>query len=188
MPGAAGQPKPAPMRGPNAARHVRLIGLRADEPSRVDRVLSRTLFAEGATTAKCTVRTQPPGELPYFPLFDAGFTAADVIGWWQGRDFDLDIPSGAGNCVFCFMKGTRQLVALAAGPDERRRAGAPTDMGWWADFEQRHLRTAPRRDGYGVSRFGFFGVNTASFADLAAGSAELNGRYANGTPACDCTD
>ena len=175
------------MRGTDATLHVRLLGLRADEPRRVDRVLSRTLFAEGASTAACTVKTQPPGERPYFPLFDAGIDAAGVARYWQSRDFDLDIPSGAGNCVFCFMKGTRQLVSLGLSPDEHRKAGSPTDIGWWADFEQRHLRTAPRRNGSGTSQFGFFGVNSATFADIVDG-AETEGRYKNGTPACDCTD
>lgn len=175
------------MRGPNAALHVRLLGLRADEPSRVNRVLSRTLYAEGATTAACTVKTQPPGERPYFPLFDAGIEATEVTRYWKQRDFDLRIPEGAGNCVFCFMKGTRQLVRLGSTPDERRRPGTPTDIGWWSDLETRHLRTAPRRNGAGVSRFGFFGVNAASYADMAEGS-DPGGRYENGTPACDCTD
>ena len=175
------------MRGPEAALHVRLLGLRADEPSRVDRVLSRTLFAEGASTAACTVKTQPPGERPYFPLFDAGIDAEDVARYWRGRDFDLDIPNGAGNCVFCFMKGTRQLVSLGSSHDGRRTQGQPTDIAWWADFEQRHLRTAPRRNGSGTSRFGFFGVNSATFMDMVQG-VEYDGRYKNGTPACDCTD
>ena len=175
------------MRGSEAALHVRLLGLRADEPRRVDRVLSRTLFAEGASTAACTVKTQPPGERPYFPLFDAGIEAHDVAHYWRSRDFDLDIPNGAGNCVFCFMKGTSQLVSLGSTRDERRRSGSPTDIGWWADFEQRHLRTAPKRNGTGASRFGFFGVNSVSFADILDGSNH-EGRYKNGTPACDCTD
>ena len=185
VPGA----RPVPMRGPDAALHIRLLGLRADESNRVGRVLSRTLFAEGASTASCTVRTQPPGERPYFPLHEAGIDAAGVIDFWQRRDFDLGIPNGAGNCVFCFMKGTSSLVKLGAKPDARRRSGTPSDMDWWADFEERHLRTAPKRNGEGVSRFGFFGVNSATFADLASDAEPAAyGRYANGTPACDCTD
>ena len=180
--------RPAPMRGPDAVLHVRLLGLRADESNRVDRVLSRTLFAEGAATPRCTVRTQPPGERPYFPLHDAGIGAGDVLDFWERRDFDLDIPSGAGNCVFCFMKGTVSLVELGKRPDPRRRSMTPSDIGWWADFEQRHLRTAPKRDGEGLSHFGFLGVNSATFADLASGEQDPDGRYASGTPACDCTD
>ena len=179
---------PAPMRGPGAALHVRLLGLRADEDRRVSRVLSRSLFAEGATTAKCSVKTQPPGERPYFPLHEAGFVAGDVRSFWQRRDFDLDVPADAGNCVFCFMKGTRQLVELGRNVDPRRRAGAPSDIGWWADFEERHVRLAPKRGGTGISRFGFFGVNARPFADLAEGLTPQEDRYATGTPACDCTD
>ena len=181
--------RPVPMRGPDAALHVRLLGLRADEPSRVSRVLSRSLFAEGASTAACTVKTQPPGERPYFPLFDSGITAEDIAEYWDCReDFDLDIPEGAGNCAFCFMKGTRQLVTLAASSDERRRVGTPTDVRWWVDFEERYTRTAPRRNGDGTSRFGFFGVNSVTFAEIAVGVSTKGGRYENGTPACDCTD
>jgi hypothetical protein len=181
--------RPAPMRGPIARQHVRLLGLRADEPSRVSRVLSRSLFAEGATTAACTVKTQPPGERPYFPLFDAGLTSDDIVKYWQYRDdFDLHIPPGAGNCVFCFMKGTRQLAELACGTDERRRDGTPTDVRWWANFEERYSRTAPKRNGDGKSRFGFFGVNALTFAEIAVGIRTKGSRYEHGTPACDCTD
>lgn len=176
------------MRGPNAALHVRLLGLRADESRRVNRVLSRSLFAEGATTTRCSVKTQPPGERPYFPLHEAGFVSADVHSFWQRREFDLDIPQSAGNCVFCFMKGTRQLVELGRSRDLRRRSGTPSDIGWWADFEDRHVRLTPRRGGAGISRFGFFGVNSRPFSDLAVGEADKEDRYASGTPACDCTD
>ena len=175
------------MRGPNAVLHIRLLGLRADEPRRVDRVLSRTLFAEGASTAACTVKTQPPGERPYFPLYDAGIDAHAIARYWEDRDLDLEIPSGAGNCVFCFMKGTRQLISLGSLTDKRRLSNTPSDIGWWADFEQRHARTVPRRDGQGLSRFGFFGVNSVTFSEILHG-ADHEGRYMNGTPACDCTD
>ena len=123
-----------------------------------------------------------------FRFTTAGFVAADVHSFWQRRDFDLDIPPDAGNCVFCFMKGTRQLVELGRDSDPRRRSGTPSDIDWWADFEDRHVRSAPKRGGVGISRFGFFGVNARPFRDLADGVADKEDRYANGTPACDCTD
>lgn len=182
---------PVPMRGPSGAHHVRLLGLRADEPRRVDRVLSRALLAEGATSSYCTVRTQPPGERPYFPLFDSGFTEREVANYWRRKHrkgFALRIPKGAGNCVFCFMKGTKALSAMSRADDARRTAGTPTDIGWWADFEQRHARITPKRGGEGMSRFGFFGVNSISFAELADGADAPTDRYLKGTPACDCTD
>ena len=186
--GSAAEPRPAPMRGVDAVQHVRLLGLRSDEPRRVDRVLERCLYAEGATTPGCTVRTQPPGERPYFPLHHAGIDDDAVADFWRGRDFDLDIPPGAGNCSFCFMKGTKQLVELSVAPDRRRKPGAPSDIGWWAEIEQRHMRTVPRSNGDGISTFGFFGVNTGTFDDLAQGCTDGLSRYEQGTPACDCTD
>ena len=176
------------MRGPAAAQHVRLLGLRADEQRRIERVLSRALLAEGASTAACTVSTQPPGERPYFPLADWGYTEKEVLAFWEERDFDLDIPEGAGNCVFCFMKGTRQLVQLATANGSVGMSGTPSDIGWWADMESRYERIVPARIGPGVSRFGFFGVNSVGFKEIARGECSSGNRYANGTPACDCTD
>ncbi len=146
------------------------------------------MFAEGATTAQCTVRTQPPGEQPYFPLYDSGIEAADVACFWTACDFDLDIPEGAGNCVFCFMKGTRQLVELSNRSDPKREPGSPTDIEWWAQFERRHAREVQKRDGDGMSRFGFHGVNAKTFAEIAQGDFGPSSRYEYGTPACDCTD
>ncbi|MYH98638.1 MAG: hypothetical protein F4124_04325 [Acidimicrobiia bacterium] len=151
-------------------------------------MLVRTVFAEGATTSKCTVRTQPPGEQPYFPLYDSGIEAEDIAHFWTARDFDLDIPDGAGNCVFCFMKGTRQLVELSNRADLMQQKNTPTDIRWWAQFEERHARKAPRRDGAGMSRFGLLGVNAITFREIAQGDPGPSSRYEYGTPACDCTD
>lgn len=185
----AGTPGPsAPIRGMNAVLHVRLLGLRADESPRVDRVLSRTLFAEGATSAKCTVRTQPPGERPYFPLHDAGLDADSILQFWKSQPFDLEVPPGAGNCVYCFMKGTRILGTIASTEDPQRKSCTPTDINWWADLENRYARVTPARDGNGDSRFGFFGVNALSYTEVSINGLKRKGRYATGTPACDCTD
>ena len=75
--------------GPDAAQFVTLLGLRADEERRVNRVLSRSLFAEGAGGRECSIRTQPPGERPCFPLFDAGWGEAEIDAFWQSQDFAL---------------------------------------------------------------------------------------------------
>ncbi len=161
--------EPAAMWGVGAALHVRLIGLRADERSRVNRVMSRSVFAEGAVTARCRVKNQPPGEMPYFPLHDGGLTSSDIADYWTAQDFDLDIPDGAGNCVFCFMKGTRQLVSLNRTADADRKAGRPSDMGWWAALEGSYARILPARNGSGTTTFGFLGIRAPTYADLAGG-------------------
>ena len=173
--------------GPNAAEFVTLLGLRSDEKRRVDRVLGRSLFAEGAGGRECAIRTQPPGERPYFPLFDSGWSAESVADYWAARD-PVDIPAGASNCVFCFMKGTKQLQELANSPDANRECGTPSDIAWWDQMERRYRREVPSRDGCGVSKFGFLGVKGPTFAQVADSSTELGGRYSNGSPACDCTD
>ena len=187
-PWRGGRPRAAEIWGPDAAAFVTLLGLRADEGKRIGRIESRSLLAEGSGGRDCSIRTQPPGERPYFPLAQWGFGADEVGAFWQGRDFGLDMPDGAGNCVFCFMKGTGDLARMAARPDPARVAGAPSDVAWWADVEARYRREAPSRGGCGVSRFGFFGLSGPTFEQVAAGDVPRRGRYAHGEPSCDCTD
>ena len=181
-------PRPAEMWGRQAAEFVALLGLRADEGKRVRRILGRTVFAEGAGGIKCSIRTQPPGEHPYFPLSEAGLTADDIMAFWRNRDFDLNIPASGGNCVFCFMKGTEGLKQAAQKSDPQRVARAPSDIQWWADIERRYRREIPARNGQGLAVFGFLGVSGPSFAEVAEGAGSARSRYASGTPACDCTD
>ncbi len=179
----------APMWGPNATMHITLLGLRADEPRRIDRVLARSMFAEGAGSRKCQVRNQPPGERPQFPLADWGYDDAAIRRFWSEREPELTIPEYAGNCVFCFMKGTRSLRNAASAPDPHRVLGTPSDVRWWEMIERRYAREVPARDGSGNVRFGFFGKRGPTFSEIADGEAGgSSSRYAHGVPACDCTD
>ena len=180
--------EPAPMWGTGAVAHVTILGLRADETRRIERVLARSMFAVGAGSAKCAVRNQPPGEWPCFPLADWGYDEAAVRRFWDERSFDLKIPQYAGNCVFCFMKGTKFLRDSARAVDSGRVAGTPSDIGWWDAIERRYARELPARDGTGNLRFGFFGKSGPTFAEIAEGSLDGSARYARGAPACDCTD
>lgn len=183
-----GKPRLAPMWGRDATLHVTLLGLRSDEGNRVRRILERSVFAEGAGSRKCAVRTQPPGERPYFPLVDWGFDEKAIQRFWQRRSFDLKLPSMAGNCVFCFMKGTRAIGLSAREKDPSRVTGAPSDINWWVHMERKYRREVPARKGKGVSRFGFFGFRGPTFAELAEAGGNDYDRYARYVPACDCTD
>lgn len=178
-----GPPGPASIRGPDAAEYVALLGLRADEPKRIERIAMRSFLAEGAGGRACSIRTQPPGERPYFPLEEWGFDKAAVEAFWRERDFDLDIPEDAGNCVFCFMKGTNTLARLAACPDPARVPGAPSDAEWWAVTERRY-----RRESLSGGGFGFLGLSGPSFDRIATGDVPARNRYATGEISCDCTD
>ena len=180
---------PAKMWGPDGEMHVTILGLRADEPRRIDRVLQRSMFAEGAGSGACRVRNQPSGERPCFPLADWEYDAEAVRQFWQARSFGLDIPDYAGNCVFCFMKGSNTLRYAAHQPDPLRVIGAPSDVRWWARMEEKYQRVVPSRNGNGTSRFGFFGLRGPAFSEIASKSASsASNQYACGTPACDCTD
>ena len=187
IPSRTGPSGPAPMWGVGATEHVTVLGLRADETKRIAKINSRSFFAEGASKS-CSVHTQPPGEHPCFPLADWGFDAAAVDKFWRKRDFDLGGPGYAGNCVFCFMKGTRFLAKAAHAADPGRRTGAPSDIGWWIEMEERYQRKVAARNGGGTTRFGFLGVSGPSFSDIVQGAAPDLGRYAVCAPACDCTD
>ena len=143
-----------PMIGDLATPYIGILGLRADEARRVRSMLNRC---------------QGDGALPYAPLFDAGITSEDVSAFWQAQDWDLELDGRYSNCVFCFMKGKRNLSAIAQGT--KTRAQGPGQLSWWVDLEKRYSRTVPEVvDGVATgqqTRFGFFGKNASlSFATL----------------------
>ena len=112
-----------------ARHHLRLkrwhsvIGLRADEPRRVWRMRARN----------CGSRT---GASAVLPLADAGVREADVIEWWKKQPFNLGIPSYAGNCDCCFLKGRAKLIRIIRED--------PTLADWWIEQEAKVAnRTGP---------------------------------------------
>ena len=100
-----------------------VIGLRADEQRRVLRMRAMN----------CGSRT---GAHAVLPLADAGVRQADVIEWWKTQPFDLGIPSYAGNCDACFLKGRAKLIHLIRED--------PTLADWWIEQEAKVAnRTGP---------------------------------------------
>ncbi len=147
-------------------RYLTLLGLRGDEPDRVARMEERSLFAEGATGAKCRDSSQPAGEICYAPLSDHGVESPDVSAFWAGSDYDLAIDQALGNCVYCFMKGAARLTRIASTPDPMAVPGTPSDIDWWADIEQRYARPS-NRDAQG-GKFKFLSLSGEPYADIAA--------------------
>lgn len=73
--------------------HDEFVGLRADEPDRVERL-----------------RVGVPKRIGRFaPLSDAGFTVDDVASFWAQQSFQLNLPSHLGNCTGCFLKDQADL-------------------------------------------------------------------------------
>lgn len=53
-----------------------------------------------------------------YPLVKMGITKQDVLSWWKGQDFDLDLPEHLGNCMDCWKKSDRKLfTAIRDIPD-----------------------------------------------------------------------
>ena len=95
-----------------------VVGIRADEPVRVARM-----------------RKPPPERWENaVPLADAGTTVDDVLAFWRGMPFDLQLANDPelgtyeGNCDFCMLKSEAKKVRLAI---ER-----PEAMEWWAQIEE----------------------------------------------------
>lgn len=165
---------------------VSLLGLRADEPDRVKTATWRSFMAEEAGSAGCRDRIQPPGEYVYCPLSDMGINEAEVMSFWSARSYDLDVPEGSGNCVYCFLKGPPALSKLASSmpceggsPDH----GTPVDIKWWARLESDYGRPSTTHDG----SIGMF--HDTSYADISSAGASESGSEMElvGTP-CSCTD
>ncbi|WP_434107661.1 phosphoadenosine phosphosulfate reductase family protein [Paraburkholderia caffeinilytica] len=82
-----------------------VIGIRADEPRRVARMMD-------------PARDNSNG-VPVLPLVRANVTKADVLAFWRAQPFDLQLdPMGdLGNCDCCFLKARHKIVrALVAEP------------------------------------------------------------------------
>ena len=198
----------APMHGEDAVEYVSLIGLRADEPRRVARVLARNRLDVG--DPERSKREMTDGEIISVPLADAGVTNEDVIVFWETMDWKLKLPSGANlsNCVYCFMKGTAAIPNVIRDVEEadvdlpadlRSVPYTPSDIGWWADLENRYERRPLKRyKGRGRPSkkkvtVGFWGVDAdVTYKDLSETDEEdliaREGFHGIAALPCDCTD
>ena len=122
-----------------------VIGLRADEPRRVWRMRAMN----------CGSRT---GAHAVLPLADAGVREADVIEWWKKQPFDLGIPSYAGNCDLCYLKGRAKLIRIIRED--------PSLADWWIEQEAKVAnRTGP--DGRACDSMKMFRLGE-TYAELKA--------------------
>lgn len=92
-----------------------LLGIRADEPERIKKIV-KNYTRRGGKTVKSTAR---------FPLAEQGITKKDIGDYWRSNSFDLGLPmmpSGqtiCGNCTFCFHKSEAELaMSLKRYPDQ----------------------------------------------------------------------
>jgi 3'-phosphoadenosine 5'-phosphosulfate sulfotransferase (PAPS reductase)/FAD synthetase len=98
-----------------------MIGIRADEMRRVNKIRARGRSTETAR------------ETMLMPLADAGITKLDVKAFWDAQPFDLGLPNRNGttpwgNCDLCYLKGPRQVYSMIRE--------APQRAVWWAKQEK----------------------------------------------------
>ena len=191
----------APMKGDGSVSFISLIGLRADEPNRVERVKSRNELAVNDATRRKLEMSD--GEIVMTPLADANISKENVLAFWRAQPWQLRLPEDGelSNCVFCFMKGSRAIPRIRdkikavdelLPEDLRSVANTPSDIQWWIDLEEKYERVAQRRNSEGSDgvTIGFWGVDAKeSYRSLRRIAAEnvvaLDG--VNAQP-CDCTD
>jgi 3'-phosphoadenosine 5'-phosphosulfate sulfotransferase (PAPS reductase)/FAD synthetase len=93
--------------------HDEFVGLRADEPTRVERL-----------------RSGVPKRIGRFaPLSAAGITVQDVAEFWAAQPFQLGLPSHLGNCTGCFLKDQTDLS---------RALDETGDVEFWASMQEHY--------------------------------------------------
>lgn len=121
--------KVKPMHAFMAARgyekFTEVIGLRADEGWRYAKMMGRNVDESRQCIA---------------PLYKAGVTERDVLGFWKQQPFDLGLTPGEGNCDLCHLKGRGLRKALI-------RAN-PQSAEWWIEQERLTGGFFDRRDSY----------------------------------------
>jgi 3'-phosphoadenosine 5'-phosphosulfate sulfotransferase (PAPS reductase)/FAD synthetase len=97
---------------------LNVVGLRADEGSRIDE-----------KRASDAARADPFTTI--FPLDEAGISKMDVLRFWREMPFDLklDADGDGGNCDGCFLFSAERIGRMFRKYPER--------MAWWPNIEAR---------------------------------------------------
>lgn len=101
-------------------RWINAIGLRADEPKRVERLRATNRHSN---------------EEPFAPLDEAGLELSDVQAFWKSQPFDLQLEPHEGNCDLCFLKGKGKILRILKDKPEL--------ADWWIAQESRGLASKP---------------------------------------------
>ena len=139
--------------GDNRVEYAAFVGFRADEPVRVSRMRARNQGTGDEESVH--EKNRPEGEYAYAPLYDFQIQREHIADFWRGRKPRLLLPENANlsNCVFCFLKGASNIRDLVARQEKidaslpeglRSEPGTPSDIGWWAEMEEKYGRDLER--------------------------------------------
>ena len=194
--------------GDEAALFLTLLGFRYGEDARYQRMLDRN---RGGQTPGHD--NHPPGEYSYAPLFNLDIDDRNVKDFWrvQPRWIRPRLPENfnLSNCVYCFLKGPKNLSEidhlkreferdLPEGLQSAcRKRKTPNSLEWWAQTEEQFRRSARKTDADGKTRskFGMFGLNGTNYRSIQQnGKGTRIARDADPimigdiSPNCECTD
>lgn len=96
--------------------YEKVIGFRADEPSRVFKI-----------------KSAPDGHRISYPLYRAGVDKQAVNSFWREQPFNLRLREWEGNCDLCFLKGVRKRRAIMRDKPEL--------AAWWVQIEREAAAT-----------------------------------------------
>jgi len=145
-----------------------VMGIRADEPSRIARMMKPG-------------RDNSGGE-PVLPLAIAGVTKRIVGDFWRQQPFDLGLRNdngvtSEGNCDLCFLKGANQVLSLIRK--------APDRAIWWLEQEK---KVAGIRN---TGNAAFFRIDRPSYAQMHRNALNQSGMFSYDDEAlvdCMCGD
>lgn len=127
---------------------VNAVGLRADEPARVQTLLRNN---EAARERWRTVA----------PLAEAGVDKAEVLAFWRAQPFDLGLRGAwEGNCDGCYLKRKAAILRMIQDHPER--------MAWWAEMEGDSGKALGLFPGRQKRDMLFFRIDRPSFAQMMA--------------------
>lgn len=185
--------------GDGGIEYVAFIGLRGDEQLRVARVEARS--------SDIHANAGYEGEHVYMPFTRMQIGRDDVNAFWEQQGWGLKLsPNGAlSNCVYCFLKGVRNLTRVHDAMETRKKRrvrgfgstiDTPCDLAWWKKMERKYGRNLDLEKRERTNRdarnfIGFFGASSGfSYEVLAdgAGDRDALARFADTVLPCECTE
>lgn len=170
-------------------RYVSMIGIRSDEPKRILRIQTEKSCEEG--------HYYKDREISCMPLVDWGKSEHHVLNFWKRQpwDLDLDPKSETGNCVFCFLKGTKKLIRIreAMKKQGNMEQTKPMSLDWWSEMENKYGRDYVK-EGRKVrdekAKFvGFFEIDSGlTYERLKTMKEGEKVPKVEAEQSCDCTD
>jgi len=142
-------------------RWINAIGLRADEPKRVERLLTTN---------------RHNNEDAFTPLDEAGLELADVQAFWKSQPFDLQLESHEGNCDLCFLKGKGKILRIMKEKPEL--------ADWWIKMERLSLSSKKSGARFRSDRPSYAGLLAESKQPSLFDEFECDEL----SEACHCTD